>query len=48
MVDNNRELETIIDSVATTMRKVKGSLTNRALLANITNLAPILHNKTRW
>ena len=37
-----------LSSVALTMKEAKGSINNVAVLSEITDLKPILYNKTRW
>ncbi len=47
MCDGNQDLGNTISSVHDTMRSAK-TLKNTAVLRNITDLKPIMHNRTRW
>ena len=48
MVKNSRDLEGTINTIHETMSQCKKKLKNAALLRNLVNLVPVLHNKTRW
>ncbi|KAI0559108.1 Ribonuclease H-like protein [Gracilaria domingensis] len=48
MVNITADLESTLTSVHETMTQCKQRLCNAALLRNIVNLKPIVHNKTRW
>ena len=49
MVKQTRELEvTLSSSIHETMSQCRKKLKNAALLRNLVNLVPVLHNKTRW
>ena len=48
MVKMDKTLENIIDSVHATMLNCKRRLTHRAMLKNLTDLAPLTPNETRW
>ncbi len=47
MCDRNQDLGNTISSVRDTMRSEK-TLKNAAVLRNLTDLKPIMHNWTRW
>jgi len=44
----NHQLKTALNSVHETMLSCKQKLKNSALLRNLTDLKPIIHNQTRW
>eukprot|EP00171_Calliarthron_tuberculosum_P012024 IDg12024t1 len=48
MVKDMHDLANTIDKVHETMMNCKRRMTNRAMLRNLTQLAPIIHNETRW
>jgi len=48
MVEENVSLKTTIDEVHQTMLDCRQKLKTRAMLRNITDLSPIIHNATRW
>ena len=48
MVSTDPVLSSTIDDIHETMLNCRGKLRNRAMLRNLTPLAPVLHNKTRW
>ena len=48
MVNQTQELEVMLSSIHETMSQCKKKLKNAALLRNLVNLVPVLHNKTRW
>ena len=48
MVRQTRDLEQTLNSIHDTMGQCKKRLKNAALLRNLVNLVPVLHNKTRW
>ena len=48
MMKEDAGLSKLIDQVHETMLSIKTKLTNAALLRNITDLKPIIHNETRW
>ena len=48
MIDRDYRLLQTIKSIQTTMSDCKSKLKSRALLRNLTDLAPITHNTTRW
>jgi len=47
MVRKNKDMSGVIDSVHEIMKMAK-RLKNQAILRNLTDLKPMLHNKTRW
>jgi hypothetical protein len=48
MVANTIQLKNVIENVHAVMLSAKRKLKNAALLRNLTNLKPVIHNKTRW
>ncbi len=48
MVANSDDLKNCVSSVHNTMASAKMKLKNAALLRNLTELKPVLENKTRW
>jgi hypothetical protein len=48
MVSNDIQLSQAIDCIHETMKAAKQKLKNAALLRNLTDLKPKMHNKTRW
>lgn len=48
MIERDRTVEKAIDSILGTMKDCKVKLKNRALLRNLSDLNPVLNNKTRW
>jgi DNA-binding transcriptional MerR regulator len=48
MVETHNDLNTVIECTHETMRAAKQKLKNAALLRNITDLKPVMHNKTWW
>ncbi len=48
MIESDDVLSRTLDSVQKSMHECRTKLKNRALLRNITHLAPILPNETRW
>jgi hypothetical protein len=48
MMTADRNLTALLDAVHTTMSSIKRRNKNAALLRNITDLGPVLPNKTRW
>ena len=48
MVKQTRDLEQTLNTIHDTMAQCKKKLKNAALLRNLVNLVPVLHNKTRW
>ena len=48
MVKQHRDLEGTLNTIHETMSQCKKKLKNAALLRNLVNLVPVLHNKTRW
>jgi hypothetical protein len=48
MVDNNNDLNNAIQCTHETMRAGKHKLKNSALLPNMTDLKPAIHNKRWW
>jgi hypothetical protein len=48
MVENHSDLSNVKETTHEIMRAAKKKLRNAALLQNMTNLKPVMHNKTRW
>eukprot|EP00171_Calliarthron_tuberculosum_P002931 IDg2931t1 len=48
MVQRDASLARTIDSIHETMTNCKRRLKNRAMLRNLTHLAPVTYNETRW
>eukprot|EP00171_Calliarthron_tuberculosum_P001491 IDg1491t1 len=48
MIRKDKALSDLIDSIHATMSSCHRKLRDRAMLRNLTSLAPVLHNKTRW
>lgn len=48
MIASDFMLSPIIDSIHSTMLNCLQKLKNRAMLRNLTEISPIIHNKTRW
>jgi hypothetical protein len=48
MVEKHSDLTNVIANTHETMRAAKQKLKNTALLRNMTDLKPVMHNKTRW
>eukprot|EP00171_Calliarthron_tuberculosum_P002072 IDg2072t1 len=48
MVRSSRDLSATIERVHSIMKHVKSSLRNSAMLRNLTDLRPVIHNETRW
>ncbi len=47
-VTADNELKETLEKIASTMKSAKNSLKNAAILSELTNLKPVLYNKTRW
>jgi hypothetical protein len=48
MVENNNDLSNVIECMHDFMKPAKQKLKNTALLQNMTDLKPVMHNKTWW